>query len=226
MSVVEVLIVAVGVIVLAAGVARPALGVMLLAGLEVTRASLVVEELHGVPSFIVPYALLLFVVGLVRRPRDEPFGPEVMVPVVVLACYGVVLLSGVLTRPVRRSCGPVCRHTPRSSRWSPPSLCSCAHLRCCGPRCGEPCSPARSWGPSMCGSTSRERSTRHGGDLPDRSSAWSTVSRAIGSADRWPVRTRSRRRWSWCSRLLGSGRGTSRGDGCGWPRPRPQRSAR
>ena len=223
MSVFGVLIVVLGVIVLAAGVACRLLGVMLLAGLEVTRASLVVEELHGVPSFIVPYALLLFVVGLVRRPRDEPFGPEVMVPVVVLACYGVVLLSGVLDapRPTVVWAGVqayakeltvvaalvVLVRTPamlRAAVWG-------AVLA------------GRSWGPSMCGSTSRERSTRRGGASPGRSSAWSTVSRAIGSADRSRARTCSVRRWSWCSRLLGSGHGTSRGDGCVWWRPRPQR---
>ncbi len=90
------LVIAAGAVVLATGLANPAFGAMLLAGLEVTRASLVVEELHGFPSFIVPYAILLLVVGLVRRPAASPFGPEVMVPVVVLACYGVVLLSGVL----------------------------------------------------------------------------------------------------------------------------------
>src|SRR5215210_1965972 len=91
----RILVAVVGAIVLTAGLVRPSLGVALLAGLAVTRAPLVVEALHGIPSFILPFSILLVIVGLVRRPR-VPFGPELMVPLLLFVSYGLVLLAGTL----------------------------------------------------------------------------------------------------------------------------------
>jgi O-antigen ligase len=89
------LVVAAGVVVLVASLLHPGFGVGVLAALEVTRASLVLEELHDVPSFVVPFSAIVLVAGVLWWPPHELPGPSLLLPVILLVSYGAVLLVGV-----------------------------------------------------------------------------------------------------------------------------------